>query len=394
MAPCTVIHPITRLILGGAQQNTMETCAGLDRSRFTPEIVCGPETGSEGELITEVRRRGIPLHIMPGIVRRPHPPKDMQAYRALSAYFKERRPQIVHTHSSKTGILGRWAARRARVPVIVHTVHGWGHHPRQNVFIRRLYILLERLSARITDRLIVVSRLNADKGLRDAIGAADQYVTIHSSINLDEFAPGGVDTDELRRSLGLEPGRLVVGTVGRLSPQKNPLDFVRVAAEVRARMPDVQFVFVGDGPLRARTEALIRELGLERSVVLAGLRRDVAQLLQCMDIFIMTSLWEGLPRVIPQAMAVGLPVVANRVDGVAEVIREGANGFGVAPGDISSLAERIIWLAHDEKRRQSMGMAGQTIARAEFSLTKMVAMVEALYSELLTAKGVPADTAV
>ena len=381
-----VIHPITRLILGGAQQNTMDTCTYLSRSRFETSIVSGPDTGTEGELISEVRKRGISLNIIPELVRELDVVNDFLALKKMVAYFKAEKPHIVHTHSSKAGILGRWAARITGVPVIVHTVHGWGYHGHQNFFERNLFKFLERMTEKITDKLIVVSYLNAEKGLRDEIGSAEKYTTIHSSINLDNFTNVSCDTAALRKQLGLPPEGPVVGTVGRLSPQKNPYDFVKVAAAVKQQIPGARFIFVGDGPLRSQTERLIRELDLSRDIFLLGLRKDIPSLLRCMDVFILTSLWEGLPRVIPQAMAAGLPVVANAVDGVCEVIEDGINGFLIPPKNVSFMAKRITQLLTDTALRENMCAQGREKAETEFSLWEMIDRIERLYEELLTRK--------
>ncbi len=387
MEKIKVIHPITRLIVGGAQQNTMETCAGLDSSRYEAIIVSGPETGSEGELISEGKSRGVPLTIIPELVRKVDIVKDAVALTRMVNYFKAQKPHIVHTHSSKAGILGRWAARIARVPIIIHTVHGWGHHNYQSRFSRKFFTLLERKSERISDKLIVVSHLNRGKGLADSIGSEEKYTTIHSSIDLDEFSNRtACDVEGLKRKLGIGPDCFVVGTVGRLSPQKNPGDFVYVAARVKAKIPKAKFLFIGDGPLRSETESLIRELNLTGDVFLPGLRRDIPELLRCMDVFILTSLWEGLPRVIPQAMTAGLPVVANGVDGVCEVLREGGDGDLIPPKDVSLMTDRIVQLLSDGALRERMGHAGRQTAEMEFSLKQMVRRIDELYAELLIKK--------
>ena len=392
MQKIKVINPITRLIVGGAQETVIETCACINKDRFETQIVAGPQTGPEGELISEVKKRQIPLTLIPELVREINPVKDFIAAYKLVKLFKREQPHIVHTHSSKTGIIGRWAARLAGVPVIVHTVHGWGHHPYQQPLIQKIYIFAEQKTVPFTDKLIAVSTLNVDKGLKDHIGTREKYVVIHSCINLDDFSRPKVDPLSLRKALGIDAASPVVGTVSRLSHQKNPLDFVRMAAQVKKEIPTAQFLFVGDGPLRAETEALIRELHLEQDIILAGLRMDVPDLLHAMDIFALTSLWEGLPRVIPQAMIAGLPVVANNVDGNAEIIRDGVNGFLTPPGDISLMAERIVRLLKDQPLKQAIVAQGRETAAQEFSLHDMVKKIETLYDELLTLKGITAKT--
>ena len=392
MQKIKVINPITRLIVGGAQETVIETCACINKDRFETQIVAGPQTGPEGELISEVKKRQIPLTLIPELVREINPVKDFIAAYKLVKMFKREQPHIVHTHSSKTGIIGRWAARLAQVPVIVHTVHGWGHHPYQQPLIQKIYIFAEQKTVPFTDKLIAVSTLNVDKGLKDHIGTREKYVVIHSCINLDDFSRPKVDPLSLRKALGIDAASPVVGTVSRLSHQKNPLDFVRMAAQVKKEIPTARFLFVGDGPLRAETEALIRELHLEQDIILAGLRMDVPDLLHTMDIFTLTSLWEGLPRVIPQAMIAGLPVVANNVDGNAEIIRDGVNGFLTPPGDISLMAERIVRLLKDQPLKQAIVAQGRETAAQEFSLHDMVKKIETLYDELLTLKGITAKT--
>ncbi len=187
MALIPVLHPITRLIIGGAQENTMLTADLLDKGTWAVEVLCGPQTGSEGSLIEAVRARGIPLHIEPTLVREVNPLKDAQALLRLALRMRRGRFAVVHTHSSKAGILGRWAAWLAGVPVIVHTVHGWGHHERQHPLVRAYYVILEKLTLLITDKLIVVSPLNIEKGLADGIGVASDYVVIRSGIELERF---------------------------------------------------------------------------------------------------------------------------------------------------------------------------------------------------------------
>jgi glycosyltransferase involved in cell wall biosynthesis len=295
------------------------------------------------------------------------------------------RYDIVHTHSSKAGILGRWAAYLAGAPVIVHTVHGWGHHDRQHPLVRRLYIVLEQLTQRITARLIVVSPRNIQKGLADGIAAPEKYVTIRSGIDVGRFRQPSRPRDVIRDELGVPRGAPVVGTVTRLSPQKAPLDFISGAAQVAARRGDVHFVLVGDGPLRPAVEARLAELGLAERVHLTGLRRDIPDLMHSFDVFALTSLWEGLPRVLPQAMVTGLPVVATAVDGNAEVVADGVNGYLTPPGDPGAMATALLELLENPALSRSMGDAGRARA-GEFDVRRMVSDIAALYRVLL-AKG-------
>jgi glycosyltransferase involved in cell wall biosynthesis len=279
-------------------------------------------------------------------------------------------------------MLGRWAAWLGGVPVIVHTVHGWSHHDRQHPLARRLFILMEQVTAPITDRLIVVSPLNIEKGLADGIARPEKYVTIRSGIDLDRFRQPERPREAVRAELGIPAEAPVVGTVTRLSAQKAPLDFVAAAARVAEQRPDVHFVVVGDGPLRAEVEAAVAAEGLAKTVHLTGLRRDVPDVMHSFDIFALSSLWEGLPRVLPQAMAAGLPIVATAVDGNAEAVEDGINGLLTPPGDPHAFADALLRLLEDGQLADRMGSAGLEMVD-EFSARKMVRDIEALYQELL-----------
>lgn len=384
-AAVRVLHPITRLIIGGAQENTMLTAQLLDKAEWDVEVLCGPQTGVEGSLIEAVRQGGTALTIEPSLVREVNPVKDLLALWRLWRFMRRGRFTIVHTHSSKAGIIGRWAAKFAGAPVIIHTVHGWGHHERQRPAVRRYYIWLEKLTLPITDKLIVVSPRNIEKGLADGIGRADNYVVIRSGIEMERFGYPQRPRAAVRAELGIPADAPVVGAVTRLSAQKAPLDFVAAAAAVAQARPDVRFVMVGDGPLRAAVEARAAELGIAGRLTLTGLRRDVPELMGAFDIFALSSLWEGLPRVLPQAMATGLPVVATAVDGSAEAVEHGVTGLLTPPGDPQALAAALLELLADPARAQQMGEAGRARAE-EYSAERMVEQIAALYRSLLAQK--------
>lgn len=382
-----VLHPITRLIVGGAQENTLLTAQLLDPDLWDVEVVSGTQTGSEGSLIGHAQKHGVALILEPSLVREVNPIQDLRALFRLARLMRRGKYTIVHTHSSKAGILGRWAAKLAGVPVIVHTVHGWGHHDHQHPLVRAYYIWLEKLTLPITDKLIVVSPLNIDKGLADGIGRAEDYVVIRSGIELDRFGRPQVARDETRANWGIPCDVPLVGTVTRLSPQKGPLDFVRAAAAIAQAVPEAWFMMVGDGPLCDEVKALAAQLGVADRLVLTGLRRDIPELMAAMDIFVLSSLWEGLPRVLPQAMASGLPIGATAIDGSAEAIEEGVNGLLTPPGEPQRLAEAVIRLLRDPELARRMGAAGRVRA-VEFDVRTMVAQIAGLYQELLRQKGI------
>jgi len=380
MTQIPVLHIITRLILGGAQETVMLTADLLNqRPGWHVEVLSGPQTGSEGSLIENVRERGVPLTLEPSLVREVDPLKDLLAFVRLTRFIRAGGYAVVHTNSSKAGILGRWAAWLAGLfgprPVIVHTVHGWGHHDRQRPIVRRVFTLLEQLTAPITDKLIVVSPLNTEKGLRDGIARAEKYVTIRSGIDLERFRHPERPREAVRAELGIPADAPVVGTVTRLSAQKAPLDFVAAAAAVAEAPPQVHFVVVGDGPLRPQVEAEIAARGLRDRVHLTGLRRDIPDLMHSFDVFALSSLWEGLPRVLPQAMAAALPIVATAVDGNAEAVREGVNGLLTPPGQPEAFAAALLELLGDPEVARRMGRAGLEMVD-EFGARRMVEEIE------------------
>jgi glycosyltransferase involved in cell wall biosynthesis len=374
-----VLHVITRLIVGGAQENTLETAAGLDPRGFRSEILCGPESGPEGSLLDEARARGVRVSVEPALLRELHPRADLQAVLRIARFVRRGGFRVLHTHSSKAGILGRFAARLAGVPHVVHTVHGWSFHARQPAALRALYVRLERAAARITDTLVAVSERDVEKGLAAGIGSADRYRVIRSAVEIDRFARPIRSRSEVRGEWGIPEGAPVIGSVTRLVPQKAPLDFVTAAAAIAGARPEARFVLVGDGPERDAVEQRVRALGLGGRVLLLGLRRDVPDLLAAFDAFLLTSLWEGMPRVLVQAVAAGVPVVATAVDGCAELVRDGETGLLVPPGRPEAAARAALRLLGDPDLATRIRRAARPRIEREFGLERMLGALEEVY---------------
>lgn len=378
--PVRVCHVITRLIVGGAQEAAVLSCAAVDRDEFESTLVFGPQTGSEGSLQPLAQRLGVETEVVPSLVREVAPIRDVRAARALRALFRARRPDIVHTHSSKAGLVGRWAAHRELFPVVVHTVHGWSFHEHMPAWLSATYVRLERRAARWCDRIVTVSDLDREKGLAAGIGRPEQYVTIREINDLAPYEQHAGERHEARRHLGLGADEVVVGTVGRLTEQKDPFTWLRSASLVADRRPDARFVMVGDGPLRGEAAQLAKDVGLEDRLVITGLRDDVPALLPAFDVFLLTSRWEGLPLVIPQAMASGVPVVASTVDGNREVLDDGHNGLLVPPGVSAPIAAAVLELLGDAGLRDRIVDAGRRTAR-EYTLRNTIPRLESLYRE-------------
>ncbi len=366
-----VAHVITRMIVGGAQETVLLAAALADRSRFEPVVVCGPQTGSEGSLHDEVRRRGVELVVLPDLVREVSPRKDALAVRALARLFRERGVDVVHTNSSKAGIVGRVAARRAGVPRVIHTVHGWPFHDRQSAVGATAWRFLERRTAPIAERLVVVAESDRAKGLAVGIGRPEQYALVRSSLELDLYGADPAARSAVRRELGIPEDAQVIGAVNRLSPQKDPVLLMDAVLPLLAERPEARLLLVGDGPLRAEVERRATD-----QVVLTGLRADVPRLLAAMDVFVLASQWEGLPRTLLQAMATGVPVVATDADGVAEVVQDGVTGRLVPRSDAPALGRAVAQVLDDPG-----SLAEQAGTRlSEFDATAMVRQLEALYT--------------
>jgi glycosyltransferase involved in cell wall biosynthesis len=380
-----VLHPITRLIIGGAQENTMLTADCLDNNQWQVDVLSGIQTGSEGSIIDEVRNRNIPLFLESSLVREINPLKDMIALCRLIRLIKKHKYQIVHTHSSKAGIIGRWAAWLAGVPVVVHTVHGWGHHDHQHPLVRKFYIFLEKLTLKITDQLIAVSGKNISKGLNDGIGRYEDYSVIRSGIELERFGHPQIDRQTMRKQLGIPLDATVIGTVTRLSPQKAPLDFIQAASILAQKCENMYYIMVGDGPLFDSVIQKAQENNIAKKLIMTGLRRDIPELMNCFDIFVLSSLWEGLPRVIPQAMASGLPVIATNIDGSAEIISSEKNGILVPPGQPDCIANAVMKILDNPQIRKDLTRTALKTVN-EYSAEKMVALIETLYIKLLKKK--------
>ena len=375
-----ILHLITRLDLGGAQQNTLFSVAHHDRSRFDVHLVAG----GGGQLDDEAKR--IPdatVDLLDSIAHPIAPARDLFALLRLRALFRKQRIDLVHTHSSKAGLLGRCAAFLAGVPVVVHTVHGWSFNDTQPAWKRRFYVALERAAAGVTTHFVVVSSRDRERGLALRIGRPDRYSVVRSGIEIDRFATPAAPRERTRADLGFGPEDVVVGTLACLKPQKAPLDFVRAAEAAHEKVPALRFFIAGDGELRGPVEALIRERGLDGVVRVLGWRRDVTDLLHAMDIFLLTSRFEGLPRSVLQAMAAGVPVVATAVDGTPEVVADGETGLLVPPAEPEAAARAVARMASDPALRDRCRAAALRRLGREFDVGEMVRDLDRLYLGML-----------
>ncbi|HLX72240.1 MAG TPA: glycosyltransferase family 4 protein [Verrucomicrobiae bacterium] len=375
-----ITHVITRLIIGGAQENTLSSVLGLrQKPGLEVKLVSGPATGPEGSL----ESLDPELILVPHLVRPVHPVKDLLALRELERHFRRTKPDIVHTHSGKAGVLGRMAAARAGVRVIVHTIHGPSFGPFQGALPNFIFRAAERRAARVTTQFVSVADAMTDQYLAAGIGRREQYTKIFSGFNLAPYLTGQNDP-AFRAKLRIAADDIVIGTIARLFKLKGHDDLIAVAPEIARRNPRVKFLFVGDGEWRERFETRVRALGLEKQIVFAGLipPDEVPRYVGIMDALVHLSVREGLPRALPQALAAGKPVIAYDCDGAKEVCIDNETGFLLQPGDLNGLIERVSRLANDAQLRERLGRAGREFVRVRFSVEQMVEQLHSLYLKL------------
>lgn len=385
-----VLHLMTLFeTASGAAENTKLTLNGLDRTRFEPFLGTQPSPAEhsadmDGELAGDVRR--VPLR---WLTRAINPLVDATAFVEMLRVMRRYRFDVVHTHNAKDGILGRWAAFATGVPAIVHTVHNVSFQAATNRFVRAQYALQERWAARITGRILAVSKENIRKYLVQGIGLPEQYRTVYSGLDLARYAPDGRTPAELRAALGL-PDRAGpwVGWVGRFSPQKDPVTFLRAAREVAQAVPGVQFVVCGDDhidiPMERDPRLMVQDLGLDQAVHFLGFRRDIANVFRAVDVVMHSSRYEGMGRVVCEAMACGRPVAGTAVDGVVEAIVSGERGgILVPPGDHRALALAALQLLQNGNLARGLADAGRRWVECNLSHKHMVSGIEATYMELL-----------
>lgn len=383
-----IAHVITRLILGGAQENTLLTAIGQHSDPgFEVDLITGTETGPEGDLFGKAREAGVNLLFVPSLVREIRPVADVRAYYALRALLARGHYDIVHTHSSKAGILGRMAARSMGVPIVVHTLHSLVFHQYMSRSKRAFYIRVERHCASLPDVLICVNETTAKGALEAGIGKQEQYRVIYSGMDLDPFLEIGksLSPPVAKSRLGIPASAPVVGKIARLSPLKGHDYFLRAARKIADAVPGAWFLLVGDGPLREQLRAQAHDLGIAQRTVFTGLvpPEEVPACIQAMDVAVHTSLREGIARVLPQAGATGKPVVVFDLDGAPEVIRHGVSGYLVPPCDAEGVARWTVDLLHNPELRQAFGEKGRAFAAANFRTEQMVQKINEIYFSLL-----------
>ena len=379
-----VVHFITRLILGGAQENTVLTCEGQHDAGDRVTLVTGPALGPEGTLLPRARAYGYEVVELPGLVRNLRPLADRRALRDFAEFLKTARPDVVHTHSGKAGILGRAAAARAGVPA-VHTVHGPSFHRFQNPLSRAAFRAAERWAGPKTAQFISVADAMTDQYVAAGVAPREKFTTVRSGMDVDAFLTPPGDRAAVRGRFGFADEDVVAAKIARLSDLKGQSYLLDAAVLLKDSHPRLKYLLVGDGPLRAELERRVAAEGLRGRVTFAGLvpAVDVPRYIHAADVVVHTSLREGLPRVLPQGLIAGKPVVAFDADGAKEVCITGETGFLVPPRDVPGLADALATLAGDAGLRERLGSEGRRRFAEEFRTETMVRRVREVQRAVL-----------
>ncbi len=376
-----IVHIITRLIVGGAQENTLLSCEGQHDRGHEVTLITGPAIGPEGSLMERAKSYGYRVDEFDEMRRSILPVKDWQTYQRLIRRLDEIKPDVVHTHSSKAGIIGRWAAHKAGVRRIVHTIHGLAFTASKSPVVNGVYKMLERKTAPITHRIVCVADAMREQSLAADVGTREQYVTVYSGMETAPFLNPSVPRDEIRRQLGLKNDDVAVGTIARLFHLKGHDDLLDIAPRLCAEFSNLKFMWVGDGLLRGEFQRRIAEMKLQDRFILTGLvpPARIPELVNAMDILVHPSRREGLARALPQGSLAGIPDITYDIDGNKEAVFDGETGFVIPPFDKDKLAAAIARLMGEPELRRTMGTKGREFALSRFDAKVMVDALEEVY---------------
>jgi len=387
-----IVHIITRLIVGGAQENTLITCKVLAQRGHDVTLVTGPALGPEGELFDQTKDQNYEVVVVDRLRRAINPFNDIPSYFQIKKLLRQLQPDIVHTHSAKAGILGRfagyalkgqWAADR---PAIVHGIHGLAFHPYQHPLLNKFYIAVEKSTAKRTDFFISVADAMTEQATAVGIGRPEQFVTAYSAIEGDDFLSPMSQQRRLdfRRNYGIAEDAVVLVTIARLFMLKGHEYIVESAKSLAERFENAVWLFVGDGTLSEHFKKQVRELGLVERIRFTGLLppSKIPLAIQSSDILVHCSLREGLARALPQAMLCGKPAISFDVDGAREVVNE-RTGRLIEPKNVGQLVEACAELIENESLRRQLGENGREFVKEMFTPERMVDTIEAVYRKLL-----------
>jgi len=383
-----VAHIIARMITGGADENTLFTIEGLNKDKYEIDLITGEEL--DKDILNKVKNHPFGIIQIKGLKWKLNFLYDPIVLLKLIKLLKRKRYDIVHTHTTKAGILGRIAAYISGVPVIVHGLHGSTFQAFNSGLLNGLLFLFERLTGRFTNAYISVSKVLSETYIEKGIGKKDNHYTVYSGMELSKFyqARDKVNYKEKYEELAINTGDFIIGNVARLETRKGHkflIDAFKNIVEMQENS-QVRLLIIGEGNKREYLENYTQELNLGDKVIFTGYREDVEELMAVMDIFVLTSLREGLPRVLVQAAAVGIPSVAFNVDGVPEIIKDNYNGFLVNVKDTEQLENRIIQYMNNKELVSLHGRNGREFIENRWSIKGMVDRIDKIYQNLVREK--------
>ena len=382
-----IVHLITRLILGGAQENTLITCQQLAARGHDVVLITGPAIGPEGELFNQTKGQKYKVIVVDELIRAICPVKDIISYRKIKKLLREIQPDIVHTHSAKAGILGRFAASAIRNTKIVHTIHGLAFHPYQSQLLNKFYIAVEKSAAKRTDCFITVADAMTTQAKAAGIGVDKEYVTAYSAIEEGDFLRD-IPIEQrqgFRGKYGIDKDAVVLVTIARLFMLKGHEYIIESAKKLSKQFENAVWLFVGNGNLSDDLKSKVRQLGLEEKIKFTGLLPpgQIPLAIQSSDILVHCSLREGLARTLPQAMLCAKPAVSFDVDGAKEVVNVNT-GRLIEPKNIEQLSQACAELIADKDLRERIGAAGREFVKEKFAPETMANTIEAVYEKLST----------
>jgi glycosyltransferase involved in cell wall biosynthesis len=386
MSKIKVLHIITRLDKGGSADNTLFTVSRLNKERFDVILLSGRTYDPDGEIAAFIAEKKINYILIPELVREIGLLKDITAFCKIYNFLRREKFDIVHTHTSKAGIIGRWAAKLAGVKIIIHTPHGHIFYGYFNWFRTKLFIYLEKLTALFTDRIITLTQRGKEEHVKHRIANPSKFVPIYSGIEIRKFINYHIDIIKEKERLNIPLEAPVIGTISRLDPVKGNQYFIASLPDIVKTFPSLKVFIVGDGSERRKLERRVKKLGLSENVIFTGECKDVRWILSIFDICVLSSLNEGMGICLLEAQALGVPIVATKVGGIPDVVRDGVTGILVPPRNPKVMADAIIKLLKDNSLRKNMSEESRRWIDNRFSAETMVKKFSDLYEELVREK--------
>lgn len=366
-----VLECIRQGQIGGGESHLLVLVENMDRARYEPVVL----SFTDGPMIDRLREMQVPTHIIPTVK-----PFDARICRQVREYIRSQNVDLIHVHGTRAGSNVLWAARSLKIPVI-YTVHGWSFHPDQHFITRKIRIMGERYISSRTNLNISVSESNKQSGRKFLKGF--ESIVVSNGIDQKKFNPANAHKD-IRKEFGIDSNAVLLLFLARMTSHKQPLALIEAFSKVVDKDPDLHLMMVGDGDQKNEVAELVKKYKLEQRVTLVPFRLDVPDIIAAADIYILPSLWEGLPIALLEAMAMGKAVIGSNVDGTSEVIKDQENGLLVDPNNlVNDLQDKILKLGADKEMRKRFSEQAIRTIDEEYNAINMTRTIESLYDRVL-----------